>query len=206
MSINPELLMRYADNEVSLPERRFIEEELSGNPEQTTLVAAFRDQRDQLRLALGADDEDGLGRSEQAIDLAFEKRRRLRRRFEIYRWGLPIAASLLITLIGGLLSFHYAERKVVTEVASVLASQAEDRNLALQTRIEALERMLSGTTLTWANEGSGAQGSITPLRTYQALDGQWCREFRETTISPNSEGSRIGIACRDSAGSWIPPI
>ncbi|MGI9485123.1 MAG: RT0821/Lpp0805 family surface protein [Geminicoccaceae bacterium] len=206
MSINPELLMRYADNEVSLPERRFIEEELSGNPEQTTLVAAFRDQRDQLRLALGADDEDGLGRSEQAIDLAFEKRRRLRRRFEIYRWGLPIAASLLITLIGGLLSFHYAERKVVTEVASVLASQAEDRNLALQTRIEALERMLSGTTLTWANEGSGAQGSITPLRTYQALDGQWCREFRETTTSPNSEGSRIGIACRDSAGSWIPPI
>lgn len=206
-AIDPELLMRYADDEVSHPERRSVEERLGADPNARDLLATFLEQRARLPAALAlAEDEARLSRCECAIDRALGQRRRRQRRADIRRWALPIAASLVITLAGGLLSAHYANRRASTEVARILAAQAHDHQLALETRIEALERVLSGDTLTWTNEGSGATGSITPLRTYRAPDGQWCREFRETTTSPAANEQQLGIACRDGEGTWTPPI
>ncbi len=208
-TIDPERLMRYADNELGLPERRLIEEKLRMDPDAQALVAAFGDQRGQLRVAMARDDEAGLRQCERSIDRALEKRRRQQRQTDIRRWALPIAASLLITLIGGILSTHYAEQHAKTETARLLVAQAaehaKDRELALETRIEALERMLSGNALTWANDISGTKGSITPLRTFQAPDGQWCREYRETTTSPTTKEEQLSIACRNSEQDWAAP-
>ncbi len=210
-TIDPELLMRYADNELSLLERRRVEDELRADPEAEALVAVFRDQRSQLPAALTmAGDDEGFRHLEQAIDSALQKRRRHRRQADFRRWSLPIAASLLITLIGGVLGIYYAEQRANTETTRLLAAQAveqaNDRELALETRIEALERALSGNTLTWTNDLSGTEGSITPLRTFRSPNGQWCREYREIITSPASQDEQLSIACRDTQKNWTAPL
>lgn len=205
-AITPELLMRYADSEVSLPERRLIEAHLPADAEARALLAAFQAQRDQLPAAFSSAGEDNPDRFEQVIDRAFDQRRRTQYRAEIRRWSLPLAASLLITLAGGLIAFLYAEQRIQTETARILqehaAEQAEIRELALQTRIEALERIVSGSSLSWTNDAAGATGTITPLRTYQGPDGQWCREYQETTTRGTTADNRFSIACRTSSGMW----
>lgn len=205
-TIDPELLMRYADDELGLPERRLVEEKLRTDPKAEALVATFQGQRERLSAALmTTDDEESLRRQERWLDQTIDKRRRQQRHSDIRRWALPIAASLLITLIGGIFSIHYADERARIETARLLAAQAHDRELALETRIEALERMLSGNTLTWMNDISGAKGSITPLRTFQTPAGQWCREYRETTIFANTSDERLSIACRDDQQGWAAP-
>jgi surface antigen len=62
---------------------------------------------------------------------------------------------------------------------------------------EALDRRLSGATLTWANPASGSSGSVTPLRTFQTADGRWCREFEARVDAPVWGERRVGIACRE---------
>ena len=206
-NIDPELLMRYADGEASPPECRLVEGHLGSEPEARKMLASFRHQRLCLPAALvQADDETGLRRCERAIDQALDQRRRHQRRVAIRRWAMPIAASLLIAIAGSLLGARYAEERASAGEARILAAQAHDRELALETRIEALERMLSGRTLTWTNESSGTTGSITPLRTYRDPGGQWCREYSETTSSSIAETQQLSIACRDSDGAWTPPI
>lgn len=207
-TVDPQSLMRYADNELSLPERRLVEDQLRGDPDAKALLATFQAQRDQLKAALAGED-DGLERYELAIDRALEKRRRDRRQAEIRRWALPLAASLLITVIGGFASVHYADRRAQSETARLLAAQAaelaKDRELALETRLEALERQISGSTLTWSNEASGTEGAVTPLRTFRTPSGQWCREYREITTFDGNEEERLSIACRNDGRGWAAP-
>ncbi len=205
--ITRDLLMRYADGEASLPERQFVEECLPADPEARDLLASF--QRQSLRLTAAFSDSDGVpsvDRFEQAMDRAFEQRRRDRRRADLRRWALPLAASLLITLAGGLLAAFYAEQRIQSETTRILAAhaeqQAEVRNLTLQTRLEALERIVSGGSLSWSSDATGASGTITPLRTYQGPDGQWCREYRETTNRGAADRQSFSIACRTPSGLW----
>jgi surface antigen len=206
-AITPELLMRYADGEVSLPERQFVEERLPTAPEARDLLASFQSQRVQLPAAFKDDDsEPCLDRFERAMDRAFEQRRQDQRRTELRRWALPLAASVLITLAGGLLAALYAEQRIQSETARILAERAAEdaqtRELALQTRIEALERITSGDSLSWTYDVTGATGTITPLRTYQGPDGQWCREYQETTTSASADHQDFSIACRTPTGLW----
>lgn len=206
-TIDPELLMRYADNELSLPERRLVEDRLRTDPDAQALAASFQVQRSRLQAALA--DDDMSERHEQAIDRALERRRSDRRQAEIRRWALPLAASLLITVLGGLASFHYADKHAMSETARLLAIQSaelvRDRELALETRLEALERQISGRTLTWTNEASGTRGAITPLRTFQTPAGQWCREYREIVTFGATEEERLSIACRNDRQDWTAP-
>lgn len=211
-AIDPELLMRYADDEVSLPERKRVEERLAAEPKSRALLADFRIQRGLLPAVFAEmDDDESQPRFEHAINQAFIERRRSRQqKAELRRWALPLAASVLITIIGGLFATYYADQRIQTETARILAEhaakQAEDRELALQTRIDALERIISGNSLSWTSNATGATGTITPLRTYQGPDGQWCREFFETGTAETREEGRLSVACRDHGGMWKPPI
>src|SRR5512144_1709100 len=54
---------------------------------------------------------------------------------------------------------------------SVLDDQ--DRRTAARTTQQALESKPSGTTMTWNNPDSGRSGSVTPIGTYQASNGQY---------------------------------
>ncbi|MEM7044418.1 MAG: RT0821/Lpp0805 family surface protein [Pseudomonadota bacterium] len=204
-TIEPELLMRYADGDVSETARRAIETMLKTDPEASDLVAMFRGQNAKLRaMAPTMDDDLVLRRLERNIDDALAVRRR-RRQSDLRRWALPIAASLVITLIGGLISLQLVERRVDSRIAAFLADQAGDQELVALSRAEALEQMVSGSPLIWANERSGTRGSITPLGTFQASDGTWCREYEEVITTSTAEERRFGIACRDADGRWSPP-
>lgn len=205
--ITPELLMRYADGEVSMLERQNIEKRRCWDQDVDHLAATFRDQRIRLQAALTEQDEAaGLRRCEMAIDRGLAERRRRLKRADILRWALPIAAALLITMMGSIMSLRLADQRVEAGMAKILAHQAEDRELIMQTTIEALERMASGRTLTWMNQDSGTQGSITPLGTFRATNGQWCREYREMTTFSTTEERRLSIACREKNGSWSPVL
>src|SRR5512132_2265435 len=61
---------------------------------------------------------------------------------------------------------------------SVLDDQ--DRRTAANTTQQALESKPSGTTSTWTNPDTGHSGSVTPIRTYQASNGQYCREYEQS--------------------------
>src|SRR5512132_976912 len=99
-----------------------------------------------------------------------------------------IAAGVLL---GGLLG---------GATGSVLDDQ--DRRTAANTTQQALESKPSGTTSTWTNPDSGHSGSVTPIRTYQASNGQYCREYEQSVTIGGKPQKSYGTACRQPDGSW----
>jgi surface antigen len=77
-----------------------------------------------------------------------------------------------------------------------------DRQYAAQTTQTALEKAPSGTVSTWSNPDSGHSGTVTPVRTYQASSGQYCREYQQTVVVGGKSQSAYGTACRQPDGSW----
>jgi len=77
-----------------------------------------------------------------------------------------------------------------------------DRREANRTTHRALETAPSGTTTTWRNPDNGHSGTITPVSTYQAANGQYCREYRETIDIDGQRQQAHGTACREPDGSW----
>src|SRR2546427_2965077 len=77
-----------------------------------------------------------------------------------------------------------------------------DHRLATQAAHQALETAPSGTVVPWRNPDNGHTGTVTPVRTYQASSGGYCREY-ETTVTVGGRLERgYGTACRQSDGSW----
>jgi surface antigen len=99
-----------------------------------------------------------------------------------------IAAGVLL---GGLLG---------GATGSVLDDQ--DRRTAANTTQQALESKPSGTTSTWTNPDTGHSGSVTPIRTYQASNGQYCREYEQSVTIGGKPQKSYGTACRQPDGSW----
>jgi surface antigen len=95
------------------------------------------------------------------------------------------------TLIGGLVGGAIGDRL-----------DAADRREAREATQYSLERFRSGTTTAWQNPDSGNSGTVTPTRTYQAANGQYCREFQQTITVDGEEQKGFGTACRQSDGSW----
>ena len=77
-----------------------------------------------------------------------------------------------------------------------------DRMHAAQTAQTALETKPSGASTAWSNPDSGHSGSVTPVRTYQTAEGQYCREFQQTVTIDGKTESAYGTACRQPDGSW----
>jgi surface antigen len=77
-----------------------------------------------------------------------------------------------------------------------------DQMYAARTTQSALETKPSGASTTWANPDSGHSGTVTPVRTYQTPQGQYCREFQQTVTIGGKTESAYGTACRQPDGSW----
>ena len=77
-----------------------------------------------------------------------------------------------------------------------------DQAYAAQTYQTTLEQAPVGQTNTWVNPDSGNQGSYTPVKTYQADNGRYCREFQQTVTVGGQTESAYGTACRQPDGSW----
>lgn len=99
-----------------------------------------------------------------------------------------IAAGVIL---GGLLGSAIGDRL-----------DAADRRHAAQATYQALETQPTGTHTTWHNPDSDHSGSITPTRTYQTANGNYCREFQQVITIGGEQQQAYGTACRQPDGSW----
>jgi surface antigen len=79
---------------------------------------------------------------------------------------------------------------------------AADRREANRATYHALESAPSGYTQTWKNPDSSNSGSITPTSTYQAQNGQYCREYEQIITVSGETRQAFGTACRQPDGTW----
>lgn len=78
----------------------------------------------------------------------------------------------------------------------------DDQRQMQQTSHHALETQPSGMQTGWRNPDSGAYGTVTPTRTYQQANGQYCREFEQTLMVNGQNERGYGTACRQPDGTW----
>ena len=79
----------------------------------------------------------------------------------------------------------------------------EDQYMASNTAQQTLETQPSGTPVAWNNPDSGNRGTITPVRTYQQNNGQYCREYQQTVTVGGDTQDAYGTACRQADGTWL---
>ena len=77
-----------------------------------------------------------------------------------------------------------------------------DKRMAAEAAQRAFESNQAGQTSVWQNPSSGNSGSITPTRTYQINNGQYCREYQQTIVIGGEPQKSYGTACRQPDGSW----
>jgi surface antigen len=67
---------------------------------------------------------------------------------------------------------------------------------------QTLEYAQDQQTIQWQNPDTHASYNVTPINTYQAGDGRYCREY----VTQSRIGGRLqetyGTACRQPDGSW----
>ena len=69
----------------------------------------------------------------------------------------------------------------------------------------ALETTPSGELVSWRTDGTGVQGTLTPLRTFKTTGG-FCREYAVTLTESQGQGRAWQeTACRNAAGVWQQP-
>ena len=77
-----------------------------------------------------------------------------------------------------------------------------DRAAMQQTSQYALENVKTGHPSKWSNPDSGNSGTVTPTKTYQTAQGQYCREYQQTVTVGGKTEQAYGTACRQPDGSW----
>ena len=78
----------------------------------------------------------------------------------------------------------------------------DDRRYMQRTAQNALEFNRAGATSRWRNPESGAEGMVTPTRTYESAAAKWCREFEATVSVDDEQELAVGHACRERDGTW----
>ena len=119
------------------------------------------------------------------------------------RLRAPVAAAAIIAALLAFPTGYYLSSVQNEQYLAELRRQIESDRLAFaQFVAEALERRLSGETAAWQNAHSGSSGTVTPVRTFRNVNGQWCREYREEVNLAEERHVRSAIACRSSEGQW----
>jgi surface antigen len=77
-----------------------------------------------------------------------------------------------------------------------------DKQRAAQAAQQAFEQNQAGQPSVWNNPQTGNSGSITPTRTYQLANGQYCRQYQQTINIGGEPHQSYGTACRQPDGTW----
>jgi surface antigen len=194
-----EELMALADGELAGETKRELEEKLSASPDEQALFEALRDDRARLAAHYAPVLEEPLPPGLEA---------RILGRGPVTFFGLSralaagLAAAVVASLLaGGLLGFQIAERRGEAVIAAYEAQREQDRAALEQAVQKALETQVSGQAVSW-ERSDGANGAVTPLRTFRDKDGMWCREYRAEAVIGLSAFSQRAIACRGADGEW----
>lgn len=67
---------------------------------------------------------------------------------------------------------------------------------------QVLEHAETGKVVQWTNPDNGVRYAVTPVRTYQAQGGHYCRDYTTTAIVAGQTQEVGGTACRQPDGSW----
>lgn len=102
-----------------------------------------------------------------------------------------IAATAVGVLAGGWLG---------SEVGKSLDNA--DKAAMRQSAQYSLEATKTGHTSNWSNPDSGNSGTVTPTKTYQTAEGEYCREYQQTVTVAGKTEEAYGTACRQPDGSW----
>lgn len=73
----------------------------------------------------------------------------------------------------------------------------QDVSLVARLLQRTLDHAPDGTTRRWTNDQSGHSGAITPMRSYIASTGQYCRDYREDLSINGQKRNFLYSACRD---------
>lgn len=57
-------------------------------------------------------------------------------------------------------------------------------------------------TVAWQNPDYGTSYQVTPIRTYQLDNGQYCREYQAVVLIGGRQENSFGTACRSADGAW----
>jgi surface antigen len=193
------VLMRIADGECDQHDAEDIVRRGGLSAEDAAYVAGLVMERTLLKAAFPVERSDDAA-LRSTLDRAFAVRRQARASWRI---GVPLAASILAAAVVGGGTILLAEHRAEQTAARLLATFADDQKLRLAAFAEALDRSISGQSVAWRNPASGSTGTVTPLRTFQAADGRWCREYRQELELAGGRRRVTGVACRD-AGGWLP--
>lgn len=72
-----------------------------------------------------------------------------------------------------------------------------DVSIAAMLLQRTLDHAPDGTTRRWSNDESGHSGAITPVRSYIAATGQYCRDYQEDLLINGNSQQFHYSACRD---------
>lgn len=128
-----------------------------------------------------------------------------------YSSNNTLAGGLIGAALGGLIGSNFGKgdgRTAAIVGGAVIGGliggnlgSSMDRTDYVQTSY-VLETAPSGRAVTWQNPDTGQEYSVTPTRTYQRADGQYCREFTTWGWIGGYEEQMHGTACRMADGSW----
>jgi surface antigen len=104
--------------------------------------------------------------------------------------GERIAAGLAGAAIGGMIGNRIGA-----------SMDDEDKRLAYDAQLQALESGRSGRAVPWRNPDSGRYGSVVPGPAYQS-NGLQCRPYTHTIYIDGQPQVARGSACRNPDGTW----
>jgi surface antigen len=67
---------------------------------------------------------------------------------------------------------------------------------------QALEHANDGRSIMWRDPANSQQYTVSPVQTFQADDGRYCREYTATAVIAGHRQQTYGTACRQPDGSW----
>jgi surface antigen len=125
---------------------------------------------------------------------------------KITKFMIPLVAASALALAGcagqgqkqtgGTLAGAWIGNKVGTSLDNA------DKAAMRQSSQYALEATKTGHTSNWTNPDSGNSGTVTPTKTYQTAEGEYCREYQQTVTVAGKTQEAYGKACRQPDGSW----
>jgi len=101
--------------------------------------------------------------------------------------GVIVVSALGGALLGGLIGRQLDDR---------------DKRLAAEAAAKAFEQNRNNQASAWNNPESGHSGSVTPTKTYQLANGQYCREYHQKITVGGQTETSYGTACRQADGTW----
>jgi surface antigen len=203
-----ERLMAYADGELDEEEARAIERRVALDPGLAEQLAALRGQDSLLRSALKAFERTPVPDAARRAVLASAGAPPAvpPMALSLQRWLLPAGAAAAAAILVAVATGWTTASRIEHRLAALEASRIQDERIISEAVSQALETQLSGRSVSWQRPAQDLEGSVKPLRTYQAANGQWCREYEGSVTSNGWVRYQHAIACRVGEGSWLKQV